>query len=360
MNAPRKGRDRMDKTEIENAVKAFMHPTVFTGVDPILLVAEELANAQHTGDITEAVWAHWDDDNEGVFDYITKFAVEGTITRRSHYTPEELEPFRDRLALPGKDNLEKTVLHRAIKQEIKELKGKRSALVDEIDKGLDGFNEAVAKNSEVFLFKKRQGDWKVLFSDIDIEHPYQVIEKADDSDAKGHYRLKDPKTAHIEAHSVDDSFYGYIVGSKADIAGLQLKSESYKKKIDALEEEAKKIIRSIEWLNLSDPRIKTVVEKLSRHPFDDYFKYVKKGEERKLKAPEKLVEALRIIIEKHMPQKSAPMGIEYIPVDNLLYLFHAVIPGPMRCVHWRRATLSMNPPVSCSGLKENIKCRRSF
>jgi len=294
----------MDRTEIETAINELMHPTVFTGVKPVLLVAEELATSSQVGDIIDAVWVHVEEG--GTLSYITRFAVEGKITRRSYYSEEELGPFQDRLALPENHNLEKMVLHRALKQEIKTLKAKRGALADEVHYGLDGLEEALAEGKELFAFKKRRGEWHDPFSDFDIEHPYPIVEKPEES-AIGEY-------------------YGYMAGSRADIAGLQLKSESYKKKIEALENEAREVIQSIEWLSFDDPRIKATVEKLPRYPFDDYFKYVKKGEERKLQPPEKLLEALKLIIEKHMPEFITPLGIEYIPIDNLLYLFHAIIP----------------------------------
>jgi hypothetical protein len=316
----------MEKHEIKNAIEAFMHPTVFTGVEPLLLVAEELATSQQLGDITEAVWVHWDEENEGTFSYISKFAVEGKITRRSYYDAKELEPFHDRLALPDKDNLEKTVLHRAAKQEIKDIHAKRSDLADEIHKGTEGLSEALAKGRELFLFKKRQGEWDDPFGNIDIDHPYEAVEQSGSSPEKPHYLLKEPKTGNLEEHTVDEEFYGYMVGSRAEIAGLQLKNESYKQKIEALEDNSRTIMKSIEWLDLTDSRLKAIKERLPRHPFDDYFKYVRKGEERKLQPPEKLVEALKIMIAKHMPDNKGPLGIEYIPIDNLLYLFHAIIP----------------------------------
>lgn len=314
----------MDKQEVENAITEFMRPTVYTGVEPVLLVAEELATAHRVGEITDAVWVHWEDEDEVVFSYITKFAVEGEITRRSYYDAEEAKPFRNRLALPDKHNLEMTISHRAIQQEIKELKGKRGALADVIHSGLDGFIEAVSEGKEVFVFKTRHGDLNDPFSDIDIDNPYQVIEKADN--ASNAYHLKHPKSGKIEEHTVDEEFYGYMAGSKADIAGLLLKSESFKRKIEALEADAKEVMKSIEWLDFSDPRIQAIRKKLPRHPFDDYFKYVDKGGERKLQPPKELVEALKIIIAKHMPEYIGPMGVEYIPIDNLLYLFHAIIP----------------------------------
>ena len=61
-------------------------------------------------------------------------------------------------------------------------------------------------------------------------------------------------------------------------------------------------------------------------PFDNYFKYVQKGDEREFNPPLNLVQALELMIEEHMPKFKGPMGIEYIPIDNLLYLLHDVVP----------------------------------
>lgn len=296
----------MDKNEINQAIEAFMHPTVFTGVKPLFLVAEELATKKHTGDIIDAVWVHWNDDSKGDFSYITKFAVKGQIIDRNYYTSEEMEPFCNRLALPEKDNLEKMILHREIKKEIEDVKTKRDALANSIEKDFKGLDEVLKRGEEVSLFKKGYGEWYDPFNEIDIDTPYRIGDST--------------------LNSIEKDFYAYIVGGKADIDGLRLKDESYKKKIETLKDEARKVLSSIEWLSFNDVRIKSIKEKLPRHPFDNYFNYVKKGDERKLHPSEDLIKALELIITKHMPKQITPMGVKYIPIDNLLYLFHEVIP----------------------------------
>ena len=314
----------MDKTE--EAIDKFMHPTVFTGVKPLFLVAEELATKEHKGDIIDAVWVHWDDEAKGEFSYITKFAVKGKIVDRNYYTHEEMKPFKGRLALPERDNLEKMVLHRAIKQEIDDVKAKRNNLSNFIEKDFDNLAQVLNKGKEVSVFKKGNGEWFDPFNEIDIATPYIIVESAGSTLEDGEYRLKHSKTGAIDKCIVEKKFYAYIVGAKADIAGLQLKDESYKKKIKTLKDEERKVLASIEWLSLTDPRVKSIKEKLPRHPFEDYFNYVKKGDERKLCPPANLIKALELIVIKHMPKLNGPMGVEYIPIDNLLYLFHEVIP----------------------------------
>ncbi len=316
----------MKKNEIDEAIQEFMHPTVFTGVKPLFLVAEELATKERTGDIIDAVWVYWDDENRGEFSYITKFAVKGEIVDRGYYSSEEKEPFKGRLALPERGNLEKMILHREIKQEIEEVKAQRNALVNSVQKDFESLGEIVERGEEVSLFKKGYGEWTEPFYEIRIDAPYAIIQTEESGLGDGEYRLKHPKTGLIRKYSIEKEFYAYIVGGKADIAGLQLKDESYKKKIEGMQDEARKVLASIEWLSLKDPRIKSIKEKLPRHPFEDYFNYVKKGEERKLQAPENLIKALEIMIEKHMPKLKGPMGVHYIPIDNLLYLFHEIIP----------------------------------
>ncbi len=316
----------MDKNEIDKAIQAFMHPTVYTGVKPLFLVAEELATKKHTGDVVDAVWVHWNDEDEGRFSYITKFAVKGEIIDRNYYTREEMEPYKGRLALPEQDNLEKMICHRRVKQEIEEVKAKRNALADSIQKGFKGLSEAVNRSEEVHLFKKGHGEWSDPFNDINIDAPYRIMGVEESALNGGEYHLKHPKTGLVKKYSIENEFYAYVVGGKADIAGLQLKDESYKKKIETLKDEARDILASIEWLELKDIRIKSLKETLPRHPFDDYFNYVTKGDERKLSPPEDLLKALELIILKHMPDLITPMGAVYIPIDNLLYLFHEIIP----------------------------------
>lgn len=316
----------MNKNEIDKAIEDFMYPTVYTGVKPLFLVAEELATKEHTGDIIDAVWVHWNDDIEGEFSYITKFAVKGEITDRNYYTDEEMKPFCDRLALPEKENLEKMILHRRIKQEIEDIKDKRNSLASSIEKDFKSLSKLVQRGEEVYLFKKDYGKWSDPFYDINIDAPYKIVEIEDSTLGTWEYHLKDPKYGVITTSAVEKDFYAYIVGGKADIAGLRLKDESCKKEIETMKDEARKVLASIEWLSLKDFRAKSIKEKLPRHPFDNYFNYVNKGDERKLHPSEDLIKALELIIAKHMPKQITPMGVQYIPIDNLLYLFHEVIP----------------------------------
>ena len=316
----------MDKNEIHQAIGKFMHPTVFTGVKPLFLVAEELATKKHTGDIFDVVWVRRNDDTDGEFTYITKFAVKGQIINRNYYTKEEMEPFRNRLALPDKDNLEKMILHRKIKQEIEDVKTKRDSLENSIQKDFESLLKILKRGEEAFLFKKGYGEWYDPFNEIDIDASYKII-KIDDGELSSlKYHLQNLKTGTIKVYSDISEFYAYIVGGKADIDGLRLKNESYKKEIETMKDEARSVLSSIEWLSFKDPRIRSIIEKLPKHPFDNYFNYVKKGDERKLQPSEDLIKALELIITKHMPKQVTPMGIHYIPIDNLLYLFHEVIP----------------------------------
>jgi len=316
----------MNTNATDTIIYEFMRPTVYTGVKPLFLVAEELATKEHMGDIVDAVWLFWKNENGSEFSYITKFAVQGQILDRGFYSKEELEPFKGRLALPNKDNFLKMIKHSDIKQEIEDVKALRNALGRCIKKDFDNLSQVVKKSDEIFLFKKGYGDWFDPFYDINIDVPYQIVETIDSTLAEGEYKLKHPKTGVIKSYLIENEFYAYIVGGKADIAGLQLKDESYKKKIEELKDKARKVFGSIEWLSLKDPRIKSIKEKLPRHPFEDYFKYVEKGKEAKLDPPENLVKALEGMIENYMPKLKGPMGVEYIPIDNLLYLFHEIIP----------------------------------
>lgn len=315
----------MDRREVSEAIEEFLHPTVFTGTTPLLLVAEEVAADNHLGSIIDAVWFDLSDEDESLFSYITKFAVKGKITNR-YYSSDEVKPFCDRVALPKKENLEKMILHRMVKDELEDVKAKRYALINSIEKEFESLIELVEDKKEVSFFKKFNGDWRDPFSDINIDLPYKIVYKDDNSLTKLEYYLKHPKTGFIQKYSVERDFYAYIVGSKADIDGLKLKDESYKTKIATLEEKAREIFKSIEWLYLKDPEIESIRKILPKHPFDNYFKYVKKGQERKLQVQEHLLKAVEKIVEKHMPDNITPFGVKYIPVDNLLYLFHEVVP----------------------------------
>ena len=316
----------MDKNDIKKKIEEFMHPTVFTGVKPILLIAEELAVEGSTGDVIDAVWVNWTDETKGLFQYITKFAVKGEIKHRNYHTLEDIKPFGDGVALANQENLEKMAHHRFVKQEIKETEVKRSTLRELIQTDFENILELLEKKEELFLFKKYNGDWSDPFSDIRIDLPFQVIKQEEETLSEGEYYLKDLKTGRVHKHSLEKDFYAYIVGSKADIVGLELKNESYKKKIQTLTDEARTLFRGIEWLTLKDFSIKSIHEKLPQHPFDNYFNYVKRGQEKKVKVEERFVKALELIVTKHMPKQVTPVGIEYLPIDNLLYLFHEVIP----------------------------------
>ena len=316
----------MNKNETDKFIETFMHPTVFTGVEPLFIVAEELATKEHIGSVIDAVWVHWDGANKNEFSYITKFAVEGKIIDRGYYTPEALEPFKGRLALPNKDNFEKVFLHRSIKEEIEDIKAKRDALGDFVEKDFDDLDKFVEEGKEVSVFKKGFGDWIDPFYEIDIDMPYMIVSPGDSVLEAGEYMLKHPKTGRTEKYLLKKDFYGFIVGGRAEISGLRLKDESYKARVETLKVEAREVLTSVEWLSLNDPRVTAITENLPRHPFDDYFPYVKKGSERKVSPPENLIQALEIIIEEHMATLKGPLGIEYIPIDNLLYLFHEIIP----------------------------------
>jgi len=316
----------MDKKKTDAVIDKFMHPTVFTGVKPLFLLAEEVSLKEQMGDIIDVVWVHWTEENTGEFTYITKFAVRGKIIDRGYHTPDEMAPFKNRLALPNEDNLEKMALHIWIKEEITEVQAKRNALAKFLKKDFDLVPDVLSLGEEVSLFKKAYGDWKEPFYDILIESAYGIVETNDTTLTQGEYKVKHPKTGVIKKYIIENEFYAYIIGSKADIAGLHLKDDSYKKSIELLQDKARAVFSSIEWLYLNDPRVKAVKEHLPRHPFDDYFSYVKKEDVRKLSVPNELMRALELMIEEHMPKVKGPMGIEYIPIDNLLYLFHEVIP----------------------------------
>ncbi len=314
----------MEQFELSKAMENFMRPTVYTGVKPILLVAEELATEQGVGQIVEAVWVSKNPGQE--FSYISKFAVTGKIILGKYYQQEEMEPFRGRLALIHSENLKNVVLHRNAVDEIKKIKSKRAALLNEIDKDFGRLSDLYLQNKELYLFKKKDGDWKEeLFSGLNINVPYKLVNVQKNSTELQLY-LENPKTGTIQKHLNTDKFYGYFVGSQADIAGLKLKSESYLKSILSLQNNAKMIIKRIEWLDLDDPRIEKITADLPKHPFEDYFHYVKKEKVRNIQVPDDLVESLKMIILKHMPENNTPLGMEYIPIDKLLYLFHMIIP----------------------------------
>lgn len=314
----------MEQFELSQAIENFMRPTVYTGVRPIVLVAEELATEQGVGQVVEAVWVGVNSGKE--FSYISKFAVSGKIVLGKYYQAHEMEPFRGRLALIDEENLENAVLHRNCVEKIKELKSKRGALLNAIEKDFNALLNVSEQNKELYLFEKKHGDWKEeLFSDLKIKAPYKLV-RVEKNSTDLHLYLKNPRTGKTEKYLNADKFYGYFVGSQADITGLELKSESYLTSIVSLQNDAKTIIKDIKWLDLDDPRIQEIVESLPKHPFEDYFRYVQKEKVRNIHVPETLVESLKKIILKHMPENDSPLGMEYIPIDKLLYLFHMIIP----------------------------------
>jgi len=313
----------MDKNEIDKAIEVFMHPTVYTGVKPILLVAEELATKQGVGQVVEAVWVGVNSSKE--FSYISKFAVTGKIILGKYYEQDEMGPFRGRLALINRENLNNVVLHRNSVEGIKKIKSKRAALLNEIEKDFDSLLEVYEHNKELYLFEKKDGDWKEeLFSNLNINAPYRVVDLQKKPTGL-HLYLKNPKTGTTQKYLNTDKFYGYFIGSQADIAGIKLKSESYLKSIISLQNDAKMIIKKIEWLDLDDPCIQEICMNLPKHPFEDYFHYVDKEKVRDIQVSPALVESLKRIILKHMPETNSPLGMQYIHIDKLLYLFHMII-----------------------------------
>ncbi len=332
----------MDQFEVNKAIEDFMHPTVYTGVKPVLLVAEELATEHGVGQVVEAVWAGINSDKE--FNYISKFAVSGKIILDKYYRQDEREPFRGRLALASRDNLEKVVLHRNCLEEIKLLKAKRAQVLDQIRRDFDDLHRICSDDEEIYLFEKKDGDWEEeFFSDLNINIPYRLIDcQKNENSLQLH--LHNPKLGRAKKYPNTDRFYGYFVGSQAEIAGLKLKSESYFTRIVSLENNAKKLIKAIEWLDLEDARIKTAIEKLPQHPFEEYFRYVKKDDVRRVDVSEALVETLKKIILKHMPENNTPMGMEYIPIDRLLYLFHMIISRDEALVALESCDIVYEPP----------------
>ncbi|MDF1883623.1 hypothetical protein JHD49_06700 [Sulfurimonas sp. SAG-AH-194-C21] len=294
----------MEQFNITQAIKDFMHPTVYTGVKPIFLVGEELVTDISVGHVTEAVWVGISSPTE--FTYISKFAVSGKIILGKYYQAHEIEPFKGQLALVNDENLKNTVLHRHTLEQIKELEIKRYKLLDEIHKNFDDLKDLALENEEIYLFPKKDGKWdEELFSDFDINTPHKLLSVV----------IKDI-----------DKFYGYFLGTLADVAGLKLRDESYLAGIVALKNDAKSIIKKIEWLELNDTCVVEVLEKLPKHPFEDYFAYVKKEDVRKVEVDTLLVDTLKKIILQHIPENDNPLGMEYIPIDKLLFLFHMIIP----------------------------------
>jgi len=313
----------MEQLEIDKAIEKFMHPTVYTGVKPILLVAEELPTAQSIGQVVEAVWMSISSKQE--FKYISKFAVSGKIVLGKYYKADEIEPFHGRVALPSRENLKNVVMHKECIEEIKRVKAKRSELLSEVKKNFDALQELYLQNEEIYLFEKKDGDWEEeLFSDLDINTPYKLVSIQKTLNTTSLF-VKNPKKERREKYLDMEKFYGFFVGSYSEIAGLKLKGESYLQRILSLEKSAKLCMKKIDWLNLDDKTLQDIVSQLPQHPFEEYFPYVKKEKVRKVAVDGDVVDALKGIIMKHMPHNNSPLGMEYIAIDQLLYLFHMVI-----------------------------------
>ena len=332
----------MEQLNITQAIQNFMHPTVYTGVKPLFLVAEELATELGVGQVVEAVWIGINSTKE--FSYISKFAVSGKIILGKYHQQSEREPFLGRLALINNENLENVVLHKNTVSQVEELKVKRFKLLDEINKDFERLLDLHSQNKELFLFEKKDGNWdEELFSDLNINNPYQVLSIQQES-TELHLSLKDSKTGNIKEYKNTNKFYGYFIGSKADIAGLKLKDESYLASIISLQNDAKTIIKKIEWLDLDDYRLQELTQKLPQYPFEEYFNYVKKENIRKVEVSDELVETLKKIILKHMPETNTPLGMDYILIDKLLFLFHMIIPRDEALLALEKCDIVYEPP----------------
>lgn len=340
----------MHKNSVDELMATFMNPTVFTGVKPLFIVAEELQTLEHTGGVVDAVWVHIEDENKTEFSYITKFGVRGKILDRAYYSEEEKAPFKGRLALPVRENFEKLSAFYAIKEKVNEVKSKRHALSHHLQKDFTAVGNLLAEGKEIFCFKYAEGDWKDPFFNIDMDRPY-AVEVSDQSDQeRGRYRLRHP-AGQVQKYTLKETFYGYIVGSRAEIDGIKLKDESYKQQIRHLREEAREALVSMEWLSLSDERVQALVNLLPEHPFESYFKYVKKGDERQVNPPKHLLKALEIMVEKHMTSLKGPMGVHYLPIDNLLYLLHEIVPRADALEALKSCDIIHEPPAIILGFE---------
>ena len=332
----------MEQFNITQAIANFMYPTVYTGVKPILLVAEELATEFNVGEVVEAVWIGTNSTKE--FTYISKFAVSGKIILGKYYKQEEMEPFHGRVALINKENLLNVVLHQNTLAKIEKLKLKRYKLLDEIKKDFDTLLDLHLQNKEFYLFKKKDGEWdEELFSDFDINIPYTLIDIQKEATGFA-IQVRNTKNATTKKHPNINQFYGYFLGSKADLAGLKLKNESYLASLLSLQNDAKEIIKKIQWLDLNDSRIQEIIQNLPKHPFENYFHYVAKENVRDIEVSETLVETLKKIILKHMPENNTPLGMEYILIDKLLYLFHMIIPREDALLALEMCDILYEPP----------------
>jgi len=310
--------------ELHKAIEDFMRPVVYTGVKPLFLIAEEIATRQNNGQIVEAVWMDLHNNEE--FSYISKFAVRGKILLTKYHTVEQRAPYKGRVAFASEKNLRHTIVHKELLLQIKELKSKRAELMQLIKKDFNLLKEQILTHEEVYLFKKKDGDWREeFFSDFDIEAPYRVESLYEKEDGV-YVELSNAKIKKRE-HSLNAAkFYGYFIGSNAELAGLKLKSESYAQSIASLQSDARDEIVAIDWLELSDLNLREALLKLPKHPFEEYFHYTKKEHLSKVEISEQSLEKLKKIVLEHMPHYKNPLGFEFIAIDELLYLFHQIIP----------------------------------
>jgi len=259
----------MEEFNLSEAIEDFMHPTVYTGVKPLFLIAEELPTAFRLGQVIEAVWLNINSPTE--FNYISKFAVSGKIILQKYYEPDEMEPFKGRVALINDANLENAMLHKNTIADIEELERKRFALLDEIEKEFDKLLDLYIEGKELYLFANKYEEYdEELFSDLDINTPYKVAHVEKNS-TELKVILHNSKTDKTKTYLNTDNFYGYFIGSNAELVGLKLKNESYLASIKSLKNDAKKIIKKIEWLELDDSRIRKISQTLPKQPFEQYF-----------------------------------------------------------------------------------------
>lgn len=314
----------MDENALKDAIEDFMRPVIYTGVKPLFLIAEELATQQSLGQIVESVWI--DVESDEALSYISKFAVRGKILLSKYHTVQQRAPFRGRVAFANAKNLRHTILHRDLLSQIKEIKSKRAGLMQLIKRDFDALKEDFLSSEEIYFFRKKEGDWKEeFFSDFDIDAPYKLeglYEKEDGVYAE----LLNAKMQKSRELLSSSKFYGYFIGANAELAGIKLKSESYAQSIISLEHDAREEMLGIDWLELSDSDLKKSLTNLPKHPFDEYFHYTKKEQLRKVEVAEDILEGFKGVVLKHMPHYKNPLGFEFMAIDELLYLFHQIIP----------------------------------
>ncbi|MDF1879195.1 hypothetical protein JHD46_06010 [Sulfurimonas sp. SAG-AH-194-C20] len=157
------------------------------------------------------------------------------------------------------------------------------------------------------------------------------------------------KTATEVKNRNGDKFYGYLIGSLADISGLKLRDESYSTGIVSLKNDAKTIIKKIQWLDINDSSVEEVLVNLPKHPFEDYFYYVKKEDVRHIDVDKDLVDTLNKIILTYIPENNNPLGMEYIPIDKLLFIFHMIIPREEALRALQSCDIVYEPPAMVLG-----------